>query len=109
MILFIFFIYFTFMVIFSPFGPLGGPLGALAFSQGLPRAPTSSLTFIATHIPGLVQPPVQMGEFGHFGVCQNNRAKIKAVERSHTSKNEKVSKCFCLIACLKRDERTKSI
>ena len=84
-------------------------MGALAFSQGSPRAPMSSLTSIATLTPDLVQPPVQMGEFGHFGVCQNNSAKTKAVERSHTSKSEKVSKCFCLIACLKRDEKTKSI
>ena len=63
MILFIFFYFFTFTVIFSHFGPLGGPLGALAFSRGPPRAPMSNLTSIAILTPGLVQPPVQLGKF----------------------------------------------
>ena len=61
-----FFLFFTFMVIFSHFGPLGGPLGALAFSRGPPKAPISSLTSIATLTPGLMQPPVQLGQFTDF-------------------------------------------
>ena len=59
--------FFTFMVTFRHFGPLGGgPLGALAFSWGPPRASMRSLTSIATLTPGLVQPPVQLGKFAHF-------------------------------------------
>ncbi len=104
-----FYCYGHFYPFWASWGLLGGPLGALALMWGPFRALISGFTSIAILIPGLVQPPVQLGKFADFGVCQNNSAKAKADGGWHQSKNEKVSKYFCLIACLKRGEISKSI
>ena len=66
----LFSIFVTFIVIFGHFGAswgaYWGPLGPLALLWGPLRAPMSGLTSIAILIPGLVQPPVQMGKFADF-------------------------------------------
>ena len=61
--------FFTYIVISSHFAPLRGLLGAFrgpGSLMGPPRAPIGSLISIATLIPGLVQPRVQLGKFAHF-------------------------------------------
>ena len=66
-------IFFTSIVIFSRFETFGGllgvyqgPLGSPGSLVGGPRAPMSSLPSIATLIPGVVHPPVQLGKFTDF-------------------------------------------
>ena len=91
----------SFLALLGLWGLLEGPLGALAL--------TSGLISLAILITGLVQLSVQWANSRIFGVCQNNSAKAKADGGWDQRKNEKVSKCFCIIVCLKRDEISKSI
>ena len=66
----LFSIFVTFIVIFWPlwasWGAYWGPLGPLALLWGPLRAPMNGLTSIVILIPGLVQPPVQLGKFVDF-------------------------------------------
>ena len=69
MILHTFLFFFTSIVIFGHFRPQGSRLGSFqgpGSLVGSPRAPASSLIFIATLAPGLVQPQVQLGKFADF-------------------------------------------
>ncbi len=108
MILLIFSISFTSIVILRYFGLLEGSfrvLGALALSWGPPRAQPLQLTSSWVWCDC----ECNWENLPILGDCQNISANAKADGCWSKRKSQKVSRCFCLMACLKRNELSKSM